>query len=222
MSSDEHRTSRAALHSHRPRLPLHAASRRPHPPCWILPRGWDEYNATVSKEVLPSLNARCRVLSDIYFQGPNTALPKSYQFKVFTILFSGFEDVMFPDADAFPAHNPDELFISEPYTTHGLVTWSDPFANTASSHYFHIAGLPPVPVGTRYSTEFGQLLLNKAKHAASLVLMVYYNYCSPSYYYPLLCQRSHGAGDEETFIHAAMAIDTPFYQVKTGVSSLGH
>jgi alpha 1,2-mannosyltransferase len=65
------------------------------------------------------------------------------------------------------------------------------------------------------------LLLDKAKHAESLLMMVYYNYYGPSHYYPLLSQGAAGMGDKETFIHAAMAMDLPFYQVQVPCHAMG-
>ncbi|ORY04112.1 mannosyltransferase putative-domain-containing protein, partial [Clohesyomyces aquaticus] len=183
---------------------------------------WNEYNATICEKILPTLNTRCRVLSDVYSQAAKASPPQRFQFKIFAILFSSFEHVLFLDADCFPLHDPRFVFNTEPYLSNGLVTWPDYWANTASSHYFHIAGIPEVPVSTRLSTESGQLLLNKKIHAASLIMMIYYNYYGPEYYYPLLCQGSHGAGDKETFIPAAMVMELPFYQVRTGAGPLGH
>ncbi|KAF2250745.1 glycosyltransferase family 71 protein [Trematosphaeria pertusa] len=182
---------------------------------------WSEYNSTLCETVLPSLNARCVVLSEIYSTAKDIAPLDHFQYKIFSILFSSFQNALFLDSDAFPAHDPTTLFLAPPYTTHGLVTWPDLFGDTASSHYYHIAGIPEVPVSTRYSTESGQVLLDKSKHRESLLLMVYYNYYGPSYYYPLLCQGSHGAGDKDTFIHAAMAMGLPWYQVSIGVHALG-
>lgn len=181
-----------------------------------------EYDATLCESVLPSLNARCRILSDIYEKAPQAVPPDHFQFKIFSILFSDFQHILFLDADAFPAHDPTPLFENPPYTTHGLVVWPDLFGNVVSSHFYHVAGIPEVPVSTRLSTESGQLMLDKAKHRESLIMMVYYNYFGPGYYYPLLCQGSHGAGDKETFIAAAMVTDTPFYQLKTNIDLVGH
>ncbi|KAK9481592.1 mannosyltransferase putative-domain-containing protein [Lipomyces starkeyi] len=183
---------------------------------------WDEYNSTICEGIFPSLGARCRVLTDIYNKAPSVTKPEHFQFKIFAILFSSFEDVLFLDADAFPGNNPDDLFLTEPYSSYGLVTWPDIFGNTASPLYFQIASISEPPVNLRLSSESGQLLLSKSKHAADLLLMTYYNYYGPSYYYPLLCQGSHGAGDKETFIHAAMALERPFWDVRERPWVLGH
>lgn len=180
-----------------------------------------EYNATICEDVLPSLNARCRILSDIYNTATAVMPLKSYQFKIFSILFSTFQNVLFLDADAFPAHDPTHLFTNAPFTTHGLVTWPDFWAMGASPHYHHIAGIPEVPRATRLSTESGQLMLDKAKHSESLLMMVYYNYYGQDYYSPLLGQGGAGAGDKDTFLPAAMAVDAPFCQVRHPILALG-
>lgn len=183
---------------------------------------WTKYDPHVCEGVLPPLGAACVVLSEIYETAPKARTPTSYQFKLFAILFSSFQHVLFLDTDAFPAHDPTCLFTAAPYTTHGLVLWPDLFSLTISEHYYHIAGIPYESPSARVSTESSIVLLNKDAHRESLLMMVYYNYFGPDYYYPLLCQGSHGAGDKETFVQAAMAVGLPWYQVKTGVAGLGY
>lgn len=182
---------------------------------------WTKYEPVICESVLPSLNAACVVLSEIYDTASSIQPPTSYQFKLFATLFSSFQHVLFLDSDAFPAHDPTDVFTTPPYTTHGLVVWPDLFGLTISEHYYHIAGIPYTSPSSRPSTESGVFLLDKEKHRESLLMMVYYNYYGPSYYYPLLCQGSHGAGDKETFIQAALAVGRPWYQVKTGVAGVG-
>ncbi|RMZ68101.1 alpha-12-mannosyltransferase (Mnn2) [Pyrenophora seminiperda CCB06] len=182
---------------------------------------WSKYDSTVCDQVLPSLNARCVVLSNIYNTAAHAKQPNHYQYKIFAILFSSFQNVLFLDSDDFPAYDPTDLFSKAPYTTHGLVTWPDFWAQTISSHFYHIAAIPEVPSQSRLSTESGQLLINKDIHRESLLMMVYYNYYGPDYYYILLSQGSPGAGDKETFVQAALAVGLPYYQVRTPPSALG-
>ncbi|CAN9167404.1 unnamed protein product [Alternaria alternata] len=82
-------------------------------------------------------------------------------------------------------------------------------------------GCIAVPPPNR-GTESGQLLLDKKHHAESIPMMVYYNYFGPDYYYPLQSQNGPGQGDKETFSAAAVAVNAPFYGVKTPVSALGN
>lgn len=182
---------------------------------------WAKYDAEFCDKVLPPLNARCVVLSAIYDKADQIAQPNSYQYKMFAIFFSSFQHVMFLDSDVFPVFDPTKLFSTRPYTSHGLVLWPDLFALTISEHYYHIAAIAAESVTSRLSTESGQVMIDKDRQRESLLMMIYYNYYGPDYYYPLLCQGSHGAGDKETFIQAAMAVSLPWYQVKHGPSGLG-
>ncbi|KAF1363620.1 nucleotide-diphospho-sugar transferase [Lizonia empirigonia] len=183
---------------------------------------WSKYDPIICESVLPSLNATCVILSEVYDKVSHVQPLSGYQFKLFAILFSSFQHVLFLDSDAFPAHDPTDLFSTPPYTIHGLIVWPDLFGLTISEHFYHIAAIPYESPSARAATESGIVLLDKAKHRESLLMMVYYNYHGPDFYYPLLCQGSHGAGDKETLIQAAMAVGAPWYQVKTGVAGLGY
>jgi alpha 1,2-mannosyltransferase len=190
-------------------------------PIEVFVNDWSEQDKSVCDTVLPSLNARCIVISNIYDTAAGVKQPDHYQYKIFAILFSSFQNILFLDSDAFPAYDPTFLFTKAPYTIHGLVTWPDYWAQTISAHFYHIAAIPEVPSQSRLSTETGQLLLNKDIHRESLLMMVYYNYYGPDYYYILLSQGSQGAGDKETFVQAALAVGLPYYQVRTAPGGLG-
>jgi len=146
---------------------------------------------------------------------------KKYQFKVFAIIFSSFQEVLFLDADCWPIHKPDYLFDAEPYRSHGLVTWPDFWPSTASRVFYDVAGTETPPLSARRSSESGILLYDKARHAGSLVLSAYYNFHGPDYYYPLLSQGAVGEGDKETFLHGAMVMGNPFYDLRTRVGVAG-
>ncbi|KAJ5669279.1 CAZyme family GT71 [Penicillium macrosclerotiorum] len=179
-----------------------------------------EYEAYICDVVLPSLGARCIVLSRILAVAP--AHIAKYQFKPFAMLFSSFEELLFLDADAFPLTAPETLFRNEPFRATGLVTWPDFWASSTSPHYFTIAGVPAPAMGVRQSGESGELLLSKAVHAQTLLLATYYNYWGPTHYWALLSQGAAGEGDKETFVAAALALGAPFYQVSEAICALGH
>ncbi|KAF2844402.1 glycosyltransferase family 71 protein [Plenodomus tracheiphilus IPT5] len=189
-------------------------------PVQVFVGDFEEYKEVRStcEGVLRTLNARCYIVSDIYSKAAAFA-PSHYQFKVLAMLFSSFRHILFLDADSMPAQDPTPLLNSPPYTTHGLVTWPDFHANTASASFYHIAGIPVPPISR--GSESGQLLLNKDVHRESLLMMVYYNYYGPDYYYPLQSQGGPGQGDKETFVAAALAVSAPYYAVKTPVRALG-
>ena len=179
-----------------------------------------EYEKAICNHVLPTLNARCIILSNIFRK--STASISRYQYKIFAILFSSFEELLFLDADAFPIHNPDVLFESEPFQSTGLITWPDFWIDASSHFYYEIVEKEAPPVTLRASTESGELLVSKATHRKTLLLSTYYNWYGPGVYYPLLGQGGPGEGDKDTFLPAAIASSEDFYAVHEYVRPIGH
>ncbi|KAK6001868.1 hypothetical protein QM012_002358 [Aureobasidium pullulans] len=170
--------------------------------------------------LLPSMNAHCLRLEDRL--GRWARYLASFQVKVFAILASSFENVLFLDADAFVAKDPSHAFAQEPFSSTGLVTWPDFWASSASSHLYEITGQPVPAMNALASTESGQLLVSKSSHALTLLLAAYYNYYGPDMYYPLMSQGGPGEGDKDSFILAARVAQAPFHQVKKCVDTIGY
>lgn len=182
----------------------------------------EEYEPEICEGVLPSLNATCVILSEIFDKVPHSVKITKYQFKVFAMIFSSFEDILFLDADAFPIHDPELLFFSEPFKKHGLIAWPDFWASSASSAFYKITQQKIPSISDRASSETGELLLSKRTHQKSLLLAAYYNYYGPSHYYALLSQGAPGEGDKETFLAAADVLNKPFYATSEPVKPIGH
>ncbi|KAJ5339637.1 hypothetical protein N7452_006365 [Penicillium brevicompactum] len=177
-----------------------------------------EHEKRVCEEVLPTLDARCLVLADVV--GKN--IIEHYQLKIFAVLFSSFEEIVWMDADCFPLGKPEDLLDSEPFKTNGLVTWPDFWASSASPLYFRISRQEPPSMAARQSSETGAFLVNKKTHLLALLLASYYNFYGPSHYFRLLTQGGPGEGDKETFVQAAAAVGAPFYTVSERVQAIGH
>ncbi|CAD0093483.1 unnamed protein product [Aureobasidium mustum] len=177
-----------------------------------------EHEDKLCKDYLPKLGAECLILSD-FIQGFKVT---HYQLKSLAMLLSSFEHVLYLDSDSIPLLNPEtELFASEPYTSAGLVIWPDFWISTESPSFYTVTGLGRMPSGLpKSSSEAGQLLINKRKHIKTLLLAIYYNIYGPDFYYPLLSQGALGQGDKETFMAAAMVLDSSYYRVKTGVAKV--
>lgn len=176
----------------------------------------EEYEAEMCEKVLPALNANCRTFSEL---GGRIS---HYQYKVFAIILSSFDEVLWLDADNFALHDAASLFTSTPFQETGMVAWPDIWQTSISPAYYLIAQREPTPVSARASTESGQLLVSKTRHWKTLLLAAYYNYYGPEYFYPLLCQGGAGCGDKETFLPAAEAMGLPFYAVEAPPQPLGH
>lgn len=181
-----------------------------------------EYESYICTQVLPKLNATCVVMSEILESVPHSMEITHYQFKVFAMLFSSFEEVLFLDADCFPIHNPEQLFASEPFQKHGLITWPDFWASSTSTLFYEISSQSVPSMIERASSETGEILLSKKTHQSSLLLATYYNYYGPSHYYPILSQGAPGEGDKETFLAAAGVLNESFYATSESVQPVGH
>ena len=180
-----------------------------------------EYEGHVCRNILPSLNARCLIISDILDAVPGSVTITHYQLKPFAMLFSSFEEILFLDADSFPIHDPEELFTSEPFISHGMVLWPDFWISTASPLYYNISGQAIPPVSKRQSSETGEIVVSKKSHHQSLLLASYYNYYGPSHYYVLQSQGAPGEGDKETFAAAADALNETYYATSEKVRPIG-
>ena len=182
----------------------------------------EEYEEYICTKVLPSLNATCVIMSDILDSVPHSMEIAHYQFKVFAMMFSSFEEILLLDADCFPIHNPEQLFTSEVFQKHGLITWPDFWASSTSTLFYEIASQSVPPMTERASSEAGELLLSKKTHQKSLLLATYYNYYGSSHYFPLLSQGAPGEGDKETFLAAANILNESFYATSESVQAIGH
>ncbi|ORY58033.1 mannosyltransferase putative-domain-containing protein [Pseudomassariella vexata] len=183
----------------------------------------EEYEVDVCEGYLPKLNAKCVVLAHVLSQSDAELGISHYQLKAPSLLFSSFEEVLLLDSDSIPVVDPDEaVFSQEPYLSDGLIVWPDYWAATESPQFWTIAGFPDFPSGLpATSSETGQLVVNKKTHLAPLLLATYYNVFGKEHYYPLLSQGALGQGDKETFMAAAVVLNTTYYRVKTSVASLG-
>lgn len=181
-----------------------------------------EYEGYVCDVVLPSLNARCVVLSHILDSVSDGVQVEKYQFKLFAMLFSSFEEIFFLDADAFPLVKPETVFASEPFKSRHMITWPDFWLPTPSPLFYEISSLPAPLKAQRQSSESGEIFLSKKTHLKTLLLATYYNFWGPTHYWPLLSQGAAGEGDKETFVAAATALGEPFYQVSEPICAMGH
>lgn len=181
-----------------------------------------EYEEYICDTVLPSLNARCVVLSHVLSAAPGGVQVEKYQYKLFAMLFSSFEEIFFLDADAFPLMKPETVFASEPFKSRQMITWPDFWLPTPSPLFYEISSLSAPTNPVRQSSESGEIFISKRTHLRTILLASYYNFWGPTHYWPLLSQGAAGEGDKETFVAAATALGEPFYQVSEPICAMGH
>lgn len=108
----------------------------------------------------------CRRLSD-YME--LTALENPYQWKVFTILLSSFEHILFLDADSIFLKAPDDIFDDKVYLENGAILWPDYWKHTGSPRLPYIIGDSPHQHDSSWllqnrTVDSGQILWNKKQH----------------------------------------------------------
>lgn len=108
----------------------------------------------------------------------------------------------------------DDVSPPSRYTKPGEV---DESFNRAHVPLHDFAGTMP-----ELSSESGQLLIDKARHMDTLLLILYYNVHGKHLFYRLSTQGTSGEGDKETFAMAAQALGKPYYQVKTKLRFQGY
>ena len=181
-----------------------------------------EYEKDICDIVLPAMNAKCIVLSEIIDAIPHSVNIVQYQLKIFAMIFSTFEEILLLDADSFPLQDPEVVFKSELFQETGMITWPDFWHSTASQIYYTISSQTRPSTTLRASSESGEMFVSKRTHSETLMLAAYYNYYGPTHYYTLLSQGGPGEGDKETFLSAAMASGQSFYAVSERVNKIGH
>ena len=100
----------------------------------------EEREPQLCTDILPAFDVTCRLLSDVFH---NATIRQSqaiagFQYKIFALLFSSFDEVLFLDADVVAIQNPDGLFESAPFREKGMITWPDLWATSVSVSYTHL------------------------------------------------------------------------------------
>jgi ADP-heptose:LPS heptosyltransferase len=120
--------------------------------------------------------------------------------KPFAVINSKFEEVLLLDADNVPLRNPEFLFGDSRFRAHGAILWPDAGRLPVDSPAWRLFD---VAYRDEPEVESGQLLIDKKRCWAPLLLCMWYNEQSP-----LLYQHVHG--DKETFHFAFRRLGHPY------------
>lgn len=155
----------------------------------------------VYEKLLTPLGVRCVNADEVRRAFPARIL-NGWELKVFAILHSKFEEVLFLDSDCYAVRNPEPMFDHGPYREKGAIFYCD-MEHDDRIHYDHFAAekLP-----NHGSIESGQLIINKRKCWREINLCWHYNDYSDYYYI-------HGFGDKHTFEAAWAKLKTDWVQL---------
>jgi alpha 1,2-mannosyltransferase len=108
-------------------------------PIEVLIPKYEEFELNICRDIFSRYNAKCiylpRYVGQTVFDKHEF---KGYQYKGLALALSSFENVLLLDADNTPLKNPEKVFTSEPFISHGLVTWPDFWKRSTHPAYYNI------------------------------------------------------------------------------------
>lgn len=109
-----------------------------------------------------------------------------YGAKIHAIYHSGFEQLLFLDADTVPVKDPAYLFNTPDFTSTGAVFWPDYWHPQHSIFFLNehslVWELLDLPFVDMFEQESGQLLIDRRRHAGPIELLVFYAKHRPDYF----------------------------------------
>lgn len=94
-------------------------------PVQVYMRSRDVYEGDVCERILPGLNATCWLMSEVLDRGTQKIELADEQLRAFAMVFSGFDQVVWMDADTIAVEMPERLLEGEPFVERGFVSWPD-------------------------------------------------------------------------------------------------
>lgn len=157
----------------------------------------------------------CRRLSD-YLDTDILSIQDGKEMKIFTMLFSSFEEIIFIDADNMALQPPELLFESKQYQETGAILWPDYWRYDNIDWLDYIVGISgnrSESLWDQTTVESGQIVWHKRQHWKSLLLATYYNWYGPDLYFTLINYGYAGWGDKDTFPIALRALNESYHAI---------
>ena len=192
----------------------------------------EEPSPLLRAELEDSLGVRVRSLEDVY-PGGSASVFRSYNAKLFAIMFSSFRDVVFIDSDCHPVVDPAPLFHDPAFVDTGAVFWPDYWPGSVWPELLRaLAVLPPsakddepLPRGDPFegSHESGQMLVDKSRTWKALQLAAFLTLQADRVYHRTLRDGDvgFGVGDKELLPLAMRALGMPQHRVQTPIAAVG-
>ncbi|UZJ56089.1 hypothetical protein CBS101457_005409 [Exobasidium rhododendri] len=195
----------------------------------------EDYDLKICRDTLPKLNAQCKILEEHTDAFPLPKMPGTNRernvvaneplHKLLALFFTKFEEVLLLDPATLVYNNPDVVVKEEPFLSTGMLIWPDFWASTVSPKLFAIQEAPEEKKTRRdniRTVDFGQMVLSKSQHSATLLLAIYYTYFGEKLYDSLLQQSLSGERGSQAIKSAARFLEAPYYMIKRHVEAVGY
>ena len=181
-----------------------------------LPDGDETVLSVENLEYLKNNFVQLRNFKEIYSGLKEFKLPKSFELKIYALLFSDFKEVLLLDSDNLPISSVEALFNDDDYIKHGSLHWMDFWISTSDPSSHIILGNTSI---VDHSYESGQILINKEKTWPALLLSLYMT-INAAIFFPLTVGYM-GFGDKEILPAALRFLDIEYGVVKHGPDHVG-
>jgi alpha 1,2-mannosyltransferase len=197
-------------------------------------RSYDDYDTDLCQNMFKLLQAECRIMEEFFDIAPLPRMPEQFLrrilrtneplHKLLAVFFSSFQNVLVIGHDVLPANRADDIFITEPFLSTGLVLWPDFWANTESTL---LAKIQARPASSSYknedirSVDMSQALISKKKQGKTLLYAIYYMIFGRDLYDPLSRQGNQGQRDANLIAQGAKAAESPYYICRRFTEAIG-
>lgn len=143
---------------------------------------------------------------------PNTLFspsnPQGYDWKIISLINSGFRELLFLDADNLPLRDPEFLFDTLEYQKNGAIFWPDYWRGSNRAPNWKLLNLTCL---NELEKEAGQIILDKSRHWKSLQLAMFLMHESSFSFF----------GDKDTFTTAMRVLNEPYFFYPKELVSVG-
>ncbi|KAJ3129085.1 hypothetical protein HK098_002677 [Nowakowskiella sp. JEL0407] len=137
----------------------------------------------------------------------------AYHVKVAAMVNSGFENVLFMDADTFALQNPEFLFDSEEYKNEGDLFWVDYWKTHTDNPVWKWMDLPCVD---EWEQESGMMVINRKRSWKALHLLYYISRNNE-----IRLFHEFLLGDKDLFRFTWRKTSTPYYFIPHYLAQIG-
>ena len=143
-----------------------------------------------------------------------------FAIKLVSVLLSGFDDVLYLDADQIVLRNPSSLFTSIAFERTGALLWRDFWMKSVAPDIYDVLPNFGALVDYNGTHESGQFLVSKSRVWSAFCLALFFNAHATNVFSPLATDYM-GWGDKEFMFLAFVATNSPFGRIEKPPEHLG-
>lgn len=142
-----------------------------------------------------------------------TVFTNRFAIKLVSVLLSGFDEVLYLDADQIALRDPSSLFDSTVVKLTGALLWRDFWMKSVAPDIYDVLPNSRELMDYNGTHESGQFLVRKSRVWSALCLALFFNTHATNVFSPLATNYM-GWGDKEFMFLALTSMRTPFGRIE--------